>query len=61
MENVNNIVRKEDIERLRNKMDECITTVTKTVTATNSLDYKPDMDKVSIATPITLYIRWRCR
>ena len=53
MENVNNIVRKEDIERLRNKMDECITTVTKTVTATNSLDYKPDMDKVSIATPIT--------
>ena len=35
MENVNNIVRKEDIERLRNKMDECITTVTKTVTATN--------------------------
>ena len=52
MENANNIVSRADIERLRSKMADCITTVTKTVTATNSLDYKPDMDRVSIGTPI---------
>lgn len=53
MENSNITVTKADIERYENKLNEYMSTVAKTVTTSNSLNYKRDMDKISIATPIT--------